>query len=549
MSSTLRSAISERQNRSEPLWRPTVIGIAAVVLSLGLAWVATTEGQPMPSGIMLIPVTVLALVSSVPATAITGLVAILLGAAVLGSTEGRTTTDVVRFAAFVVLTVLVTGLSEVRRRREIRIREQERELVLTRQRERADTLLRRMFERMPELSGARDINEVALRTCRIARDVFGADVASYWQLQGDDCILLVRDPAGDPSPPLVSVPRTQMSGDSHGDGRVRAVWVDALGLDLDDPRRDLMTTAGALAGASTTVRVDFSTVGFLALSWNSPRATPDAAWLEAFDRLADQMALAKTVVRRRIAQQQASDLSNRLQASFLPTRVDDVPDAVVRLLYRPGTRQLLLGGDFLDVAHTASGGTAFLIGDVSGHGPEQAALAATLRAAWRGAVSVHGSTIEERVAAMEEVVYERRPTPGLFVTVVSGELDNDMGSMRYVCAGHPPPLLLPAAVQAPLGGPPLGIAPLGSQRQVVKEDLHNHDGVLLVTDGMFEGRVSPHSRQRLGFDSFAEVVAGRPDLRSPTFLDALADELEERNGGRMPDDAAALLLLRACDLR
>jgi len=118
--------------------------------------------------------------------------------------------------------------------------------------------------------------------------------------------------------------------------------------------------------------------------------------------------------------------------------------------------------------------------------------------------------------------------------------------MRYVCAGHPPPLLLPGAVVTDTGGPPLGIsgAATRASRGAHKVDLVGHDGVLLVTDGLFEGYIAPGSRERLGYDAFAELVGARCDWQDPDFLVSLADDLERRNGAAMPDDAAALLLLR-----
>jgi serine phosphatase RsbU (regulator of sigma subunit) len=527
-------------------WSAVLIGLLGLGVATVLAVVVTDTGQSPPIGILLIPVLGLALFASPTATALVAVVAVLDGL-VIYILGGNGATDVpARFAILCVLTALAFVVSVVRRAREDRLRQQEAELAVAHERDTAERLLLPLLERLPELSGARDIPDVALRTCRIAREVFGADTASYWQLDGDGCVLLVREPAGDPSPPLVSVPRVLMGGDTPFLARTRSTWSAVNDLDEDDPRRELMRRAGAVVGVSTPVRVDFATVGYLALSWDSPQPRPERIWLESLDRLADEMALAKTVVRRQTAQQETRALTDRLQASFQPAHVEDVPHALVRLLYRPGTSQLLLGGDFLDVAVTDGEAAAFLMGDVSGHGPEQAALAATLRAAWRGAVSVRGSTLDERLAAMEAVIEGRRPTPGLFVTVVTGEIDASMSSMHYVCAGHPPPLLLPGAVTTDTGGPPLGILGAASHasRAIHKVDLAGRDGVLLVTDGLFEGYVAPGARERLGFDAFAELVGERCDWRDPDFLVTLADDLERRNGDAMSDDAAALLLLR-----
>ena len=51
--------------------------------------------------------------------------------------------------------------------------------------------------------------------------------------------------------------------------------------------------------------------------------------------------------------------------------------------YRPGRERTLLGGDFYDAVELDDGTLHLVIGDVSGHGPDEAALGVCLRVAWR----------------------------------------------------------------------------------------------------------------------------------------------------------------------
>ena len=62
-----------------------------------------------------------------------------------------------------------------------------------------------------------------------------------------------------------------------------------------------------------------------------------------------------------------------------PTR-----DAVGRL--PAGGNEGELGGDFYDAVELGDGALRIVIGDVSGHGPDEAALGAALRGAWRALV-------------------------------------------------------------------------------------------------------------------------------------------------------------------
>ena len=524
--------------------RPVLWGLLGVLLATVLVLVAASSTDSLPVAVLLLPVMGAALVAGPVGAGVVAAAAIAVGGTMyaVGDYAGRDMA--LRYGALLLGSVLAVALADVRRRRDDRIVAQEAVLATAREQQRAEDLLGRMLDRLPELSGARDIADVAERACRIAREVLGAETASYWQVDGDQAVLLARAPWSPDAPPVRSLPREQMIGDSQWAGRARTTWRRAATLPASDPRRLSMERAGAAVGTSTPIRVDFVLVGFLALSWAEDRSAPDRAWMETLDRLGDQVALAKTVVRRRLAQEEYRALTERLQAGFLPAQVDEVPNTLVRLLYRPGLRQLLLGGDFLDVVATEGGGTAFLIGDVSGHGPEQAALAATLRAAWRGALSVSGSTLKDRVRALDTVVHERRPSSGLFVTMITGEVDPSMSTIEYVCAGHPPPILLHPPRPAPLGGPPLGVLPPGSVLDVHVLRLAPWDSVLLVTDGLFEGRAWPTSPERMGFDGFLDLLAEHRDVADPEFLDRIADEVESLHGAALPDDAAALLLAR-----
>ena len=74
----------------------------------------------------------------------------------------------------------------------------------------------------------------------------------------------------------------------------------------------------------------------------------------------------------------------RLERGLLPSPLlldDPGVDIVAR--YRPSRENALLGGDFYDFVQTADRTVHVMIGDVAGHGPDEAALGVALRIAWR----------------------------------------------------------------------------------------------------------------------------------------------------------------------
>jgi Stage II sporulation protein E (SpoIIE) len=329
--------------------------------------------------------------------------------------------------------------------------------------------------------------------------------------------------------------------------RTRWLARDALArITRTAPALQRTTTA---VGTSTPVRVGGEPVAYLGLGWADERSVPDPAWLGSLDRFADQVAIAKTVVRRRLAQHEAQSLGRRLQAGLLPVRLPDAGKVLVRSEYRPGTRHLLLGGDFLDVVRNPDDDSvSFLLGDVCGHGPEQAALGTMMRAAWMGIASLPSTSLTDWVNVLDHVVRERRPSEYLFVTAVMGRVDVRERRLHYVLAGHPPPIMLTPGITAlPTGDPPLGILP-DAVATLHSVELPDHWALLLITDGFYEGRVEPGSSERLGYDGFLDILRDRGEdpFQRDDYLRSLADDLEARHGGPLSDDAAALLLTSRC---
>jgi hypothetical protein len=528
---------------------PLLLGMLGVLAVDAVFRVFSPEARPVSLTVLLLPVIAVAFLGSTVTAAIVALFA-----ALLGTYEFRNLGDVsalmrARYVALLLGCVLLIFLSRLRERREETVASQRAELIAAHQQIEAEDLVRRILEQAPQLSEAADTRQAAQRACELACALFHASAASYWQIEGDYCVLWARSPREGPWPLNHRVPIELFDTGSRTMMSSRSAWQSRTELpDERDPRRVAMDRVGAEAGTSTPVVVGDEVVAFLALNWVEPRARPSVAWANALDRFVDQLAVAKSVIRRRNAQAESDRLVRRLQAGLLPRVVPNEGPTVIRTLYRPGQRQMLLGGDFLDV-HRDGSTVSFILGDVSGHGPEQAALGTLLRAAWIGLVAVPGTSLKEWVPALDRILQENRSDDAMYATVVMGQVNPVDHVLRYVSAGHPAPILATAdgVWPCPLGGPPLGLD-LGVHPEVqVLELPESRWAVLAVTDGLYEGRERPDSTQRLGHAEFLRLLQApttRPTC-DPAFLDALADDLQRRNGGPLPDDAAAILIAPA----
>ncbi len=232
--------------------------------------------------------------------------------------------------------------------------------------------------------------------------------------------------------------------------------------------------------------------------------------------------------------------SEELQAALLPDVVITDPRIDFIASYRPGEQRLALGGDFYDALQLSDGGLAVAIGDVSGHGPEAAALAANLRASWRMLASA-GREPEMLLRELELMVRAERRQPDLFVTLCCVWISPNGNHVRVVSAGHPAPLVLgPTTVAIPgLSGPPLGVIESATWT-VVNHAFAAGEQLVLYTDGLIEGCRRPGSTDRLGLEGLVDLLpAGSLDR---TGLDRVVDAADAAHGEALPDDVAIVVV-------
>jgi len=234
----------------------------------------------------------------------------------------------------------------------------------------------------------------------------------------------------------------------------------------------------------------------------------------------------------------------RLERGLLPTPLVRTADFEVAARYRPGRAQALLGGDFYDVVETPDGTVHAVIGDVSGHGAAAAAIGVCLRVAWRSLV-LAGTTGPSMIGLLEQMLVAERESENAFATLTLLTFAPDRRRVQILRAGHPG-LLLRTAGRVDFiegqAGPALGlVAGVGWRTEELL--LPPGAGLVLFTDGLFEGRVGPGS-ERLGEDGLVAMARELAGLPAAEFLDTLIEQTEaaaSRYGG-LADDVAVVHL-------
>ncbi|SDO07931.1 Response regulator receiver domain-containing protein [Actinokineospora alba] len=237
----------------------------------------------------------------------------------------------------------------------------------------------------------------------------------------------------------------------------------------------------------------------------------------------------------------------RLERGLLPTPVLNDDALHVQTRYAAGRERMLLGGDFYDVVETDDGTVHAIVGDVCGHGPDEAALGVCLRVAWRAMV-IAGRPVPEVLDTMQRVLVHERHLDGLFATASMLSVAPDRRTARLHLAGHPPPVLWAdnksTLLSAPVGVP-LGVLP-GANWVPATIDLGDDWSVLMYTDGLIEGRVDD-SAERLGADRLVQMVCAAASAGpgwQRTVLDDLVRDVCVLNDGDLVDDVATLLITR-----
>jgi serine phosphatase RsbU (regulator of sigma subunit) len=249
----------------------------------------------------------------------------------------------------------------------------------------------------------------------------------------------------------------------------------------------------------------------------------------------------------RLADVQAREVV-RLERGLAPRPLIGDSGVWIASLYRAGRNRALLGGDFFDVAEAPGGRLRAVVGDVCGHGPDEAAIGVCLRAAWR-ALTVAGVDSELVVRALERVLEHERELPFLFTTLCTLEIELAQARATMLLAGHPPPILIDGDSLSFLPhahrGPPIGLS--SGDWSPAPLELPPAWVLLLYTDGITEGKIGD-GPQRLGTDGvqrlLAEHIAAHPNWRErpDDLLAELIARAEALNGGELTDDVAMLLI-------
>jgi PAS domain S-box-containing protein len=233
-----------------------------------------------------------------------------------------------------------------------------------------------------------------------------------------------------------------------------------------------------------------------------------------------------------------SHIATTLQQSLLPDALPDIDGFQLASLYRAAGEQSEVGGDFYD-AFAIPSGWMIVVGDVTGRGPQAAALTSLARYTLRAAARL----LDDPLAAIEQLNAElRERTRPSLVTIACALLrDGAEGTCaEVILAGHPPPYHVQDGLPRQVGR---FAAPVGTFEsaawQVESVGLEPGDQLVLYTDGVIDtvGRTERFGERRL-----AEALIGTAGARDA--VHRIDEALARFADGPQDDDTAVLAVER-----
>jgi sigma-B regulation protein RsbU (phosphoserine phosphatase) len=246
------------------------------------------------------------------------------------------------------------------------------------------------------------------------------------------------------------------------------------------------------------------------------------------DHLAEKTAEVNRINKRLQAAYQQIDmeleLARRIQESFLPQSLPQLPEVRFAVHYRPCGR---VGGDFYDIFRLDEQHVGFYVADAMGHGVPASLLTIFVKKGVR-TKEITGQSYRlvppgEVLQRLNRDMIDQHLSENPFITMVYVLLNLKDRTLNFSRSGHPYPLYVPK------DGPPrywqiegslLGV--FDTQYPIQKHQLHSGDKVLLYTDGM---DAAAFEQQPVGSASLIAAADRYRDLAIADLVPRLAGEL------------------------
>jgi sigma-B regulation protein RsbU (phosphoserine phosphatase) len=231
-------------------------------------------------------------------------------------------------------------------------------------------------------------------------------------------------------------------------------------------------------------------------------------------------------------------LAAQIQKDFLPKKTPECKGFDISGYMTPCYQ---VGGDYYDYIPIGTDRLGVTIADVSGKGVSASLLMASLRASLHSEVHLHYD-MEKMTAKLNDFIH-RSSSINSFITFFFCELNMKSGELKFINAGHNPPIVLDKKGKInrmESSGLCLGMFPdveYGSQTIT----LHSGDVALLFTDGITESRNKEN--KEFEEEKLVKLLKKNAKLSAPDLISQIQNEVDTftANTEQMDDQTVVVI--------
>ncbi len=230
-------------------------------------------------------------------------------------------------------------------------------------------------------------------------------------------------------------------------------------------------------------------------------------------------------------------IARTIQQKLFPDRAPEIPGLQIAAKNVPSYQ---VGGDYYDLIRDNDGNLTMAIADVTGKGVPASLLMANLQSVLH---ILHPFDIGmvEATGQINSLIYQNTPSDKL-ISSSWGRFDHKKRTLRFVNAGHNPPLLIRKGsepVQLSEGGVLLGAMPTITPYSDMEISLQKEDLLILYTDGVTEAM--NHLEEEYGEERLINCVKALRDDHPEAILENIVADIKNYSGEHIGDDLTLIV--------
>ena len=403
--------------------------------------------------------------------------------------------------------------------------------------------LRLLNEISTDLTSTLDLERVLRASLQRAQDAFNSAAASILMVEGDELVFRVALGGSAEQVKPFRVPL----------GQGIAGWVvqHAQGVVVNNPQHDpryykaVEAGTGFLAESLMAAPLIVNGRAFGVIEVINKPGGYSPGDLALLSTIAASASIALENARLyRIAVEQGRmerelQVAREVQSSLIPNATPTIPGWEFAARWQPARR---VAGDFYDFVPIGDR-LGLVIADVSDKGMPAALFMALSRSIVRASVS-HVHSLAESIAQANRLICADAAN-GMFVTLFCAQVEPGSGEVRYVNAGHNPPLVCRAGsgecVKLGNSGMALGFF-AGAEFAQHAVYLEPGDFVVLYTDGVTEALNT--AEQEFGEERLRRLLLDHRDASAEDIASALGRAVAAFAGEAAPSDDVTFVIAK-----